>query len=122
MQAFIDTARNINADKALKQMIKASELGYLYPNVLQSWGKDDIIEHNGKTYYRDVNIFCRRVNSAVVFRLQEEVRPALDAAFVGEAVIQQNTVQLALRRGWLMANDQKEILDELKKRFQPPPS
>jgi hypothetical protein len=41
--------------------IKASEVSYVYPNVLREWGENDVIDRDGKVYYYNVYTFTNRI-------------------------------------------------------------
>src|SRR5438045_6828191 len=40
--------------------LKASEIGYFFPNMPLDWGDKDVIEKDGKMYYRNVFRFTNR--------------------------------------------------------------
>ena len=45
-------------------MLKASEIGYFFPNMPLSWGDKDIIEKDGKLYYYNVYSFTNWIKVA----------------------------------------------------------
>ena len=98
--------------------MKASELGFFYPDVPQDWGTGDSFEKDGKHYYKDVNTFLGRIDSAVVIHSWEAVRAEIDGSFMGEALLWWNSIIPALRRGWLLAPDQNDLTAEINKRFK----
>jgi hypothetical protein len=48
------------------QQVKASEIGYFYPNMPRDkeWGDSDLVDKDGKNYYRDVYAFTNRLRVA----------------------------------------------------------
>ena len=41
--------------------LKPSEIGYFFPNMPLDWGDKDIVEKDGKVYYRTVHFFTNRI-------------------------------------------------------------
>ena len=65
--------------------VKPSDIGYFYPNMPWDWGELDVIEKEGKVYYRNVFSFTNRIRVAAQTRDLTKLKASLDACFRGEA-------------------------------------
>ena len=65
--------------------VKPSDIGYFYLNMPRDWGDSDVVERDGKMYYRNVYAFTNRIRVAAQTRDSTKLKTALDACFRGEA-------------------------------------
>ena len=103
---------------------KPSEIGLFYPNMPQSWGEGDIIDKDGKNYYRNIHSFTNRVRVAALTRDAKQIRQNLDACLRGEAELWWNTqIDEVMRIGLVNHyNGVEEYCKALERRFKPAPS
>lgn len=90
----------------------------------QSWGEGDIIDKDGKNYYRSVHSFTNRIRVAALTRDAKQIRQNLDACLRGKAELWWNTQLNEITRIGLInhSNSVKEYCKALEKRFKPAPS
>ena len=120
----IGSARSTtSSDTATQATLKASEIGYFFPNMPLTWGDKDIIEKDGKLYYRNVYSFTNRIRVATQTRDTNKVKQMLDTCFRGEAELWwNNQLDDILRAGYLATEGVEKLCKALETRFRPPPS
>ena len=120
----IGQARSTTSTETTAQAtLKASEIGFFFPNMPLSWGDKDIIEKDGKLYYRNVYSFTNRIRVATQTRDTNKVKQVLDTCFRGEAELWwNNQLDDILRAGYLATEGVEKLCKALETRFRPPPS
>jgi hypothetical protein len=88
-----------------------------------TWGDKDIIEKDGKLYYRNVYSFTNRIRVASQTRDIAKLRQMLDTCLRGEAELWwNNQLDNVMRRGYLTGEGVEDFCKALEIRFRPPPS
>ena len=64
---------------------KPAELGFFFPDMPMTWGRQDIVDREDKTYYRSVYAFTNRVKVVDSTKEQGRVQQNLDTCLRGEA-------------------------------------
>ena len=101
--------------------IKPSDIGYFYPNMPWDWGDSDVVEKEGKIYYRNVYAFTNRVHVAAQTRDAKKLKAMLDTCFHGEADLWwTNQLDNILRTGYIRTAGVDEYCKALENRFRPP--
>ena len=91
--------------------------------MLPSWGDKDIIEKDGKLYYRNVYSFTNRIKVATQTRDITKVKNILDTCFRGEAELWwNNQLDDVIRAGYIARPGVEDMCKALETRFRPPPS
>jgi hypothetical protein len=112
----------------LQPQIKASDIGYFYPDMPSSWADvtSPSVEKEGRIYYRDIYAFTNRLN---VFASTREasmitIRSIVDTCLKGEAELWWNNELDPITRTGIIHMPQgvSAWCSALEKRFRTPPS
>ena len=88
-----------------------------------SWGDKDVVEKDGKLYYRNAYSFTNRIRVASQTRDPVKVKQVLDTCFRGEAELWwNNQLDSVLRAGYVATPGVEDFCSALELRFRPPPS
>src|SRR5438045_9580392 len=87
------------------------------------WGDKDVIEKDGKLYYRNVFNFTNRIRVVSQTRDIAKLKQTLDTCLRGEAELWwNNQLDHIMRLGYLAATSLDHYCEALEARFRPPPS
>ena len=86
-----------------------------------TWGKGDIVDKDGKNYYRNMHSFTNRVRVAALTRDPKQIRQNLDACFREKAELWWNSqLDKVIRIGLINhLNSVEEFCNALERRFKP---
>ena len=126
-----DTTYNL-----LQQLIKAlaeqnikdekkvcvTDLGYFYPNAPVTYGEEDMVIFDGKTYYRSVHLYINRIQNLIALNSWDAVKKVIDPSLLGEAQAWWNTQLSAVERSGYLNLAEAELIKALRQRFKPTPS
>ena len=79
------TGSTTSTETTTQVTLKASEIGYFYPNMPPSWGDKDVVEKDGKLYYRNAYSFTNRIRVVSQTRDLVKVKQVLNTCFRREA-------------------------------------
>ena len=65
--------------------MKASEIGYFFPNMPLDWGDKDIVEKDSKLYYRNIYNFTNRIRIVAQTWDVTKLKQTLNTCLQGEA-------------------------------------
>ena len=95
--------------------IKASDIGFFYPNMPYKWGDSDIIDWDGKNYYRNVYNFTNWIRVAAQTCDQCQLKQSLDSCLHGEAELWwNNQLNNILRTGYITTHGVEDFCKALE--------
>lgn len=122
-----DMEQLINLFKTLgesnKPAVKATELGFFWPDAPLEHGIEATFTHEGKTMYRNVAAFTNRIRVKVGSTSGRQVKGCIDTSLMGEVQTWWNNgIEESSRIGVIAADIPDLLIQKLLDRFKPPPS